>query len=519
MLRKTRSDDRLARGILYQAAMMNLSVSRKLALVTALMFFLPWAFGQDGQDTVASITSALRARDFGKALQLLQPALQQSPKNAQLWTLQGIAFSGNNQEKQALASFRRALKISADYLPALEGAAQLEYKSGSDAAIPLLQHVLKLLPGDPTSHAMLAVLFAKRRDCDSAVQHFEQSAPLLDSQPGALQQYGACLVRLKQLDKAISVFSRLLALDPANPETRNYLATVQLMAERPNDAIETLQPSLQASAPSSKALQLAASAYEAGGDTPRAVSLLRQAIISDPRDVALYLDFAGISMDHQSFPAGIAMINSGLQLQPNAAELYLARGVLYVQMAQYDQAEADFDKANVLDPEKAIGSAALGLEAVQKNSPDEALATVRARLAKKPNDAYLLFLQAVILNQKGADAGSAEFQSALASAKKAVSLQPGLAAAHNLLAKLYLQAGQYREAVEESRKALSIDPKDQTAVYHLIQALRKTGDKTELPELLKRLAQLRREATKQEEQRNRYKLIEGQSPAGQSAQP
>jgi predicted Zn-dependent protease len=122
--------------------MTSLSVSRKLALLAALTFFLPWAFGQSGRDNVGSITSALRVRDFGKALQLLQPALQQSPKNAQLWTLQGIAFSGNNQEKDALASFRTALKISPDYLPALEGAAQLEYKAGSDAAIPLLQRVL-----------------------------------------------------------------------------------------------------------------------------------------------------------------------------------------------------------------------------------------------------------------------------------------------------------------------------------------------------------------------------------------
>ena len=74
------------------------------------------------------------------------------------------------------------------------------------------------------------------------------------------------------------------------------------MAEHPKDAIETLTPLLQAGDPNSKTLQLAASAYEAGGDTPQAVSLLRRAIISDPRNVALYLDFASISMDHQSFP-------------------------------------------------------------------------------------------------------------------------------------------------------------------------------------------------------------------------
>ncbi len=490
-----------------------------LGLGAALLSFLPWAFAQSSGDKIGPITSALRAREFDKALQLLQPALQQSPKSAQLWTLQGIALSGEEHENEALASFRNALKIAPEYLPALEGAAQLEYKVGSVTAVPLLQHVLRLRPNDPTSHAMLAVLFCKRGDCATAVQHFEQSGSLLDSQPIALQRYGACLVRLKQLDKAIAVFSRLVILDSADGNARHYLSTVQLMAERPQDAVETLVPLLQAGDPNSRTLQLAASAYEASGDTPQAVRLLRQAIVSDPRNVDLYLDFANISLDHQSFQVGIAMLNSGLAAQPNAAPLYVARGVLYVQLAQYDQAEADFDQADALDPRHAIGSAALGLEAVQKNDPDQALATVRSKLARRPNDAYLLYLQADILNQKGPDVGSTEFQSALRSAKKAVFLQPGLAPAHNLLAKLFLQAGQNREAIAESRKALNINPKDQTAVYHLIQALRKTGEKTELPDLLKRLAQLRQEATRQEEQHNRYKLIEGSASPNQPAQP
>ena len=503
--------------------MTGMSAPKKVCLLALLVFlpcaFGPWAFGQSSGDRIGPITSALRARDFDKALQLLQPALQQSAKSPQLWTLQGIAFSGKEREKEALASFRSALKISPDYLPALEGAAQLEYKAGNVAAVPLLQRVLQLNPNDPTSHAMLAVLFCKRGDCANAVQHFEQSSSLLDSQPAALQQYGACLVRLKQLDRAISVFSRLVTANSSDSNARHYLSTVQLMAERPKDAIETLTPLLQASDPNSRTLQLAASAYEASGDTPQAVHLLRQAIVSDPRNIDLYLDFANISMDHQSFHVGISMINSGLTLQPNAPQLYVARGVLYVQLAQYEQAEADFDKADTLDPRRSIGSAALGLEAVQKNDPDKALATVQSKLAKKPNDAYLLYLQADILNQKGPDVGSTEFQAALRSAKKAVSLQPGLAPAHNLLAKLYLQTGQNREAIEESRKALNINPKDQTAVYHLIQALRKTGDKTELPDLLKRLAQLRQEATRQEEQHNRYKLIEGSATSDQPAQP
>ena len=79
-----------------------------------------------------------------------------------------------------------------------------------------------------------------------------------------------------------------------------------------------------------------------------------------------------------------------------------------------------------------------------------------------------------------------------------------------MLAKLYLDAGKNEQAAQQCRKALAIDPKDQTSLYRLIQALRKTGDGKEIPELLTRLAELRKQATQEERERNRYKLVEGE---------
>jgi tetratricopeptide (TPR) repeat protein len=139
-------------------------------------------------------------------------------------------------------------------------------------------------------------------------------------------------------------------------------------------------------------------------------------------------------------------------------------------------------------------------------------------LIKKPNDPFLLYLQADILTQRGPDPASLEFREALASAKKAVSLRPSLAAAHDVLAKLYLQAGQNEFAIAQCRKALTSDPKDQTALYHLIQALRKTRQTDEIPDLLKRLADLRMEGTKEEAAHNRYKLVEEKAPSSFSGQ-
>ena len=477
-------------------------------LATVLAFALV-VNAQTGTERSASIIAALRAKDFEGAVQLSREALAKSPSDPQLWTLQGIGLSADKHNQEAMAAFHHALRISPDYLPALEGAAQIAYESGDKRAETLLRHIVRLQPGEQTSHAMLGALASKEGNCPQAVRDFEQSGSLLESQPSELKQYGVCLIAVKQSGKAISVFQRLVESHPEDTRVRRELAALELKAGKPQDALTTLKPLLEASAQDTGAVQLAAAAYEANGETPAAVKLLRDAIVEDPKNVALYVDFANIAFSHQSFQTGIEMINAGINLQPNAAPLYLARGVLYVQLADFDRAEADFEKAEELDPHQSISAAAQGMavEEQNQNDPDRALAVVKSKLAKRPADAFLLYLQAAILAQKAPAAGSPEFLQAMRSAKKAVALQNTLVSAHDVLAKLYLQSGQTEAAIKECQEALRHDPKDQTALYHLIVGLRKVDRKTEIPDLLKRLAAARQDATKVEAEQNRYKLV------------
>jgi len=492
---------------------------RKVALGIVLLACPCLSLSQSSETPIEPISAALRARDFNKAVELCRAALQTSPNNPQLWTLQGIAFASKGNSKEALTAFQQALKISPNNIAALAGAAQIEYQAGKQSAVPLLNHLLQLRPGDPTANAMLAVLEYRQGNCAAAVPHFDKAGPLLDTQLDALHAYATCLVRLKRLDDAVLAFQRAVALQPDNPRERQVMASIQLMAHKPQDALATLQPLLQAKDVDANTLQLASRAYEDAKDTPQAVSTLRQALLLDPRNTSLYLDFATICFAHESFQVGVDVISEGLTLQPNAEDLYVARGVLYVQLAKYDQAEDDFEKAYELNPRQSLSTAAQGLVAVQTNDLDHALASVQEKLKRKPNDPQLLYLQADVLSQKGIDPGTPEFDLAMRSAKRAVALQPTLAAARGVLAKLYMENGQYQEAIEQCRKSLISDPKDQTAVYRLIQALRKTGQKQEIPELLKRLAQLREEATQDERERYRYKLFEDGTSEKQPAKP
>jgi tetratricopeptide (TPR) repeat protein len=480
---------------------------QKSLIALPALLFVCFAWSQSLKDRTDRIASELQNEQYEQALVLLRPALSNFPGDAQLWAMQGVALAHEGRKKEALGSFQHALRIFPDYLPALRGAIQIEFDSGNLSAIPLLVRVLRQYPDDQTSHGMLAVLEYQQGDCAAAVPHFEKSGPLFDSRPSALHAYATCLVKLKRFDEAAKTFERTLEIDPDNSQERRLLASVQLMARQPEAAAATIEPLLAAN-PDTETLELAANAHEDSGETDKAVNELRQAILLDPKNVNLYVDFASICFSHQSFQVGINVVSDGVSQQPKSAQLYFARGVLYVQLADYDKAQADLAKAYELDPNESLTAAAQGLLAVQQNDLNRARADVKEKLKRKPDDPVLLYLQADVLAQQGAEPGTNEFQLALQSAKRAVALRPSLAAARAVLAKLYLQSGKNAEAAEQCRKALQIDPKDQTSVYRLIQALRKSGQAAEVPELLKRLAQLRQDAAREQKQRNRYKLVE-----------
>src|SRR5262249_52597000 len=161
----------------------NLSRLFVLLLGTSL------AMAQAPASQIDAITSALRAREFDKAVQLSRTALRAQPNDAQLWALQGVALASQGDAPKALAAFQQALRIPPNYIAALEGAAQIEYAAGKPDAVPLLNRLLRLRPRDPTSHAMLAVLEYRGGNCRAAADHFEKAGALLDSELDALHAY------------------------------------------------------------------------------------------------------------------------------------------------------------------------------------------------------------------------------------------------------------------------------------------------------------------------------------------
>jgi len=473
------------------------------------------AVGQEGKSSIASVESLIRAGQYTQALDAMRSALHETPKDFRLWTLEGIVLSIQGNKQAALTAFDKALAFSPKYPAALKGKAEILYESQDKRAIPALKEILSADPEDETAHEMLAVLETKQGDCDAANQHFLASRNAIQAHPGSLEAYGYCLVQTKQPDKAVSVFEQLVALHSESADTKYDLVVAQVEAGRYTDAVKTLAPLLEADSQDAEILSLASEAYEGSGDTPKAVELLRKAIVLSPSTSSYYVSFATLCLDHESFQVGIDMLNAGLKHISGDPSLYIARGLLYAQLAQYDQAEADFRKAEQLDSAQSLSAYGIDLAEIAKNNLDHALLEIRSQLKAHPESSRLHYMLAKLLfEQEKSATDSAASNEAIQAAEEALKLNPDMVGARDLLADIYIRSGQYNLAIEQSRVSLRSLPSDQSAMYHLIIALRHSGPEgqREVQQWVKQLSDLKQNSLQKDAKQKHFKLVEVDQP-------
>lgn len=492
-------------------------------LALALSAFAPRALGQRSttssqanNEVLASATQLLRAGKYDDALRALASALSRSPNDVRLRTVEGIAYSMKGDQKTAVLAFRTALKLEPGYQPALRGEAQVLAKQQDPAAIPVLLQILQLDPSDATAREMLGVAQANAGDCPAAIGTLQHSDLAAEHAESALR-FAGCLYAVGRFSDAAPVFAKVLAIRPDNADVRYDLALAQWHAGANKDAADTIAPLLERTS-DTELLELGADIFEAAGDTPRAVALLRQAIVLDPKQTDAYVRFAELCMLHESYEAGVEMVSAGLTRMPQDPALFLARGMLYGGMAKYPQAEADFHSAEIFDRSHGTGSYGVGLIQAQANHPEQALSTARAGLKSHPENAQLHFLLARLLIEAGAQPGSASFVEATHSGEEAVRLDPKLVAARDLLAKIYTMSGQTKLAIEQCRAALALDPTDQNALYRLMRASREVGDTATAQALARQVAEMHQQTREGEKERLRYRIETAAGPNGTPGQ-
>jgi predicted Zn-dependent protease len=495
-------------------------INAHLAAAVALLFALlvasarrsaaqqPSTQKQESSTQREQIYNLLAAHRFQQAEQAATAYLADSPGDCTVNVLLGLALRGENKLQPAFTAFQTARSQCPQNLAALEGAAETGFLLNSPEAKSLVTEVIKLRPADQTGYAMLGAIDARAGDCAGSVDNYARAPTRVDGNPAALRQYGGCLVSLDRPAEAIPLLSHLLSLQDNNTN-RIALARAQAAAKGRSAALTTLQPLLGPESHDSAAFLLAARLAEADNQTPQAVEWFRKAIQSNPHDPAAYLAFAEMSFNHGAFKVGADFLTLGIQQLPSEARLYLARGVLEEQMTQMDAALHDFQEAHRLDPQLSFVEDAMGMLFSQRHDRAAALALFAQQSQLHPDDPLLQYLYAEALSQvENADQKLTE--KAIATAQRAVQLEPIYQPARDLLCVLLLRHNDLEGVIAQAEEATRRDPYDEVALYQELLAEHKLNHADRAAALVKQF-----QGAKAHNQEAKTKYILQEAPQSQ----
>ncbi len=456
-------------------------------LVASLLWFsIVFPRGSLAQSSPSqAIYSLLQTRQYAQAEAAAREYLLSSPNDCSVQTMLGLALRAEGRMEPAYQSFRAAMKLCPQSLPALEGAVEIAYARRLPEAEDLLTQLLQLRPQDSTAHAMLGAIEARSGNCASSVDNYAKGFAQVRQSPAALREYAGCLVVLARAPEAVPVLTQLLALQEST-SNREMLARAQMDAGQHTQALATLQPLLGADSKEDAALLLGAQIAEADNNTPQAIAWLRQAMQAAPKRVENYLYFAEISFNHGSYQVGVDFLNLGLREAPGNARLYVARGVLEVQLGKTDAGLTDFEEAHRLDPKLSFAEDAMGVLFSQKHDMSAALALFEQKSKQQPNDPLLQYLYAETLSEAAASDNVA-IESAITAARRAITLESSYQPARDLLCSLLRRHGDLQAVVDEAAEATRRDPYDEAALYQALLAERRLKHPEKTADLLRRL--------------------------------
>jgi choline-sulfatase len=193
--------------------------------------------------------SAVRARRFEEALPILREVLATDPRNAFAQLVLGSAYMGMQDNRSAIAQYRK---------------------------------YLELVPASSYAHEWVAICFVRLGDQQNALREADAALAIDPRFSGARVLKGGVLASRGEYDAAVAELRAAVEADPAKPALRLDLAKVLDEAGRREDARQQYAAALEIQPDYAPALTGLGALLAKEGDLAGAASRLRRATEVDP---------------------------------------------------------------------------------------------------------------------------------------------------------------------------------------------------------------------------------------------
>jgi tetratricopeptide (TPR) repeat protein len=230
----------------------------------------------------------------------------------------GTALQSNGRFDEAIAHYRRAIALRADYAPAYNNlASTLKSKGQLSDAVAAYRQALRVQPEYPEAEYNLANALVEAGRRDEAIAHYQRASQSL---PGAAA------------------------------DVHNNLG-IALMAEgKAADAVAEFRQAAQADPQSATAHRNLGDALVTMGERVEGLEHLRRAVALQPNDAALRYDLGSALLEAGSLVDAITELHEALRLDPKSVAAHNNLGIALGTQGKLSEAIAEFDEALALDP-------------------------------------------------------------------------------------------------------------------------------------------------------------------------
>lgn len=356
------------------------------------------------------ISSLSKSGRIPRAIEVLQPALQQAPEDGALMGLAGEVYMQSNDFAKAAQYFDKAAKLEPKSAGAHLGLGLSRLAAGeTDRAVAELESAVQLDSGKYQADLVLVTYHLKRENYDQALKALGTLEKKQPDNPLTYNLKAAIYSGKKDFAAARKNLERALELQPTYVPAAVNLAQIDLREKNSKAARGRLEAILEKDKNNVQALLALANLAPQLGATPK---------------------------------EAIGWLERAASASPDAVQVQLLLARAYAQTDEVKRALELAQRIQGSNPENADSLDTLGSIQLAAGQKDQALATFGKLVQVQPKSPFALYRLA------NAQAVAAKGEAAISTLKKALSLKPDYQEAQVALAELEIRAGRYPAAMQ-----------------------------------------------------------------------
>jgi putative PEP-CTERM system TPR-repeat lipoprotein len=410
------------------------------------------------------VLARLRAGQIDQAAQVAATLVKRDAKNALYQSLSGMVKATQKDVSGAEAAFRAALALNPDLAVARSDLAALYVSAGrADEAEKLYQEVLAKKSDDEAALLGLASIAINQKKWPEAVAYINRARSAAPNDPAP----GLALVRVYELQQdwanAKSVAGALNAQFPSDLTVLEAQAQAQLASGDAKGAIASYKRAYALAPESNPLLSRYLTLLSSAGFYREASSVLKDAIVRQPRNAALKADLVRVTAQLDGVDAAISSADLYAKDDPGSDVFPLVASEVYGNAGRWDDATGPLEKALAAKPTDDSLVVALARVYIRTGHFSKAEGVLTSRLKADPKDATLSAVLAPLYLATGRTVDARKvYDGVLAQKPDSVGALLGLA-------DVSIAEKKWAEAVDEIKRAAAASPQDAAPGVKLVE--------------------------------------------------